>query len=149
MENLDLEAIDYAVHKTVISHRGSSKSVAPDMGMGQIVFLAKANANRSDTHFSPSELLHLMALTNDYRALYEMANQLGFTLVKRDAAADTSVFAAFIHNAKEQGDVALAIETALEDGRITRDESQNIHARINGARQALDTLESAVDKSAE
>lgn len=140
---LDLEAVDYLVHQTVVGNRGMSKTVAPDMGLGQQSFLNKSNHNRHDTHFSPAELLQLMRGMNDYRILEEIACQCGFRLVSNDLKTGLSLLEAMMASDSEHGDFAKEFVKANADGVIKKHEELKGLNEIDEEIRALECKKSA------
>lgn len=136
--DLDLDAVDYLVHQTVVGNRGMSKKVAPDMGISQQSFLNKSNHNRHDTHFSPTEMLQLMHGMNDYRVLEEVARQCGFRLVANVVDKNISLLDAIMAADSEHGDFAKHFVKANSDGVIKKAEELKGLSEIDEEIRALE-----------
>ena len=115
-----------AAHKTVKEYPGGAEALGVRIGMSGAVLRNKVNPNNSTHHLSLAEASEIMGVTGDDRMLHALAAEHGYVLRRVEGAASGSVIGAVLAVSKRQGDLAQAVATSLEDGKITPNESSEI-----------------------
>lgn len=115
-----------AAHKTVKDYPGGAEALGVRIGMSGAVLRNKVNPNNSTHHLSLAEASEIMGVTGDDRMLHALAAEHGYVLRRVEGAASGSVIGAVLAVSKRQGDLAQAVATSLEDGKITPNESSEI-----------------------
>ncbi len=115
-----------AAHKTVKDYPGGAEALGVRIGMSGAVLRNKVNPNNSTHHLSLAEASEIMGVTGDDRMLHALAAEHGYVLRRVEGVASGSVIGAVLAVSKRQGDLAQAVATSLEDGRITPNESSEI-----------------------
>lgn len=118
--------INDAAHKTVKDYPGGAEALGVRIGMSGAVLRNKVNPNNSTHHLSLAEASEIMGVTGDDRMLHALAAEHGYVLRRVEGVASGSVIGAVLAVSKRQGDLAQAVATSLEDGRITPNESSEI-----------------------
>jgi hypothetical protein len=110
-----------AAYHTVHGFPGGAKALAPRLGMAPSTLSNKVDP-MVDTHkLSLTEALAAMLATGDFSILNVLAEQTGHVVLPAGSfgdMADTAVLELFARIQVEQGDVARALLSALEDGRF-------------------------------
>lgn len=92
--------------------------------MSPAVLRNKVNPNCSTHHLTLAEADELMTVTGDHRILAALAAEQGYTLARIDAQADAaSVIASQLRATAAQGRLAVILEVALSDGKLSRNEA--------------------------
>jgi len=115
-----------AAHKTVKDYPGGAEALGVRIGMSGAVLRNKVNPNNSTHHLTLAEASEIMGVTGDDRMLHALAAEHGYVLRRVEGAASGSVIGAVLAVSKRQGDLAQAVATSLEDGKITPNESSEI-----------------------
>lgn len=137
-----MEEIHRAIHEALLD--AGPKQVAHLMGTSHTNLLNRANPN-DDTHrLNVEQFLQILVHTNDMRPLQAMAHAFGFDLVAKESVRPQQLAQALLHMAKEIADVTQAVAVALDDGRVSQTEKQQIKRELAGARESLDVLEQSV-----
>jgi len=115
-----------AAHKTVKEYPGGAEALGIRIGMSGAVLRNKVNPNNTTHHLGWTEASEIMGVTGDDRMLHALAAEHGYVLRRVEGAASGTVIGAVLAVSKRQGDLAQAVATSLEDGRITPNESSEI-----------------------
>lgn len=135
-------ALQHAVKKT---WKHGTQALAAALGMSSDkVLLAKVSPDRDDTHCSPEEMLQIMAVTGDHSALFAMAEDLGYVLLKNPAHGQTADIECTKHlvvTVREFGEFIETVTEAASDRDINANELKEIHAKCADAQAALLSLD--------
>lgn len=146
MSDLNLEEIDYLVHHITKDNRGKAKLWGPELGLSQVSLTNKTNPNITDTHLTPTELLHLMWVSKDFRVLDAFVRQL--SPVKGQAVP---LLKAMMIADKEHGDFSNLFIEADEDGRISPSEEarglKEIYEEIEALKQKAESFKAYARQS--
>lgn len=142
-----MDQLDIAIHHTAHEAQGGLPALARSLGMGEQV-LRNKTCPTTDTHkLSLREALAMMDATNDDRILQVLADLRGYTLSRNRQPASATIMAAVLSTDTAHGDIARAIQSALEDGVLTEREKANIADFVNKEQAALDELRITVVRS--
>lgn len=100
----------------------------------------KASPQMTGHQFNVHELRAAMLVADDYRAMYALANDCHHACVplsNEKFIADQHLLDALLKVTREEGDVALAIQRALADGKITAEEFREIESEIDDVLRAI------------
>lgn len=133
--------LEWAIQQTVHEKRGAAKRLADAIGTSHQVLLNKVNPEVVNNHLTVREAVSLMQHTGCVLILEEVASELGYSVIKDNAAA-VPLAEAVLKVMKEHGDVGGAIAAAGK--HINQNEARSICKEISEARLALDALEASV-----
>ena len=138
-----MDHIDQAIYSTVHDSELSAKQIATLMGMSHQVLLNKANAQCESHKLTLREALQLQMITGNRRITEAMSVELD-TYADDIKRAAPSLMESMLNAAREQGDVARAIQESLQDGKFTLREREQCQREINEAIEALKQVSRAV-----
>lgn len=134
----EMDVMDAAYH-CVHDYPGGVPSLAPRVGMNANTLMNKVALNNSTHHLSLREATTIQAATKDTRIVAAMARTLGGVFISLDTDTQHSTMEQVMHMAKEFGDVLQAVNDAVSDGRVTRNEmlacerqAAELQAALNG-----------------
>ncbi|SEL13100.1 hypothetical protein SAMN05216359_105309 [Roseateles sp. YR242] len=134
-----------ALQRAVKEFKLGTKALAAAMSNGRdkimsdVVLMAKVNPDRTDTHCSPQEMLQIMDITGDHGALFEMAEEMGYVLLKNPLAGQEPGECSkhLVSCIKEFGEFVETVSSAAADNDITHNELKDIHGRCADAQAAI------------
>lgn len=141
-----------AFHQTVHSAPGGCEAIAPRMGMSAAILRNKANPNSTTNKPTLDEADRLMGITGDHAVLHALAANHGYVCVKVEEGAEASDMAVLEMITlvwQTNGEVGAAVNEALADGRITRQEVERIRGAIKRAERALENVAARVEGMAD
>jgi hypothetical protein len=142
-----------AFHQTVHSAPGGCESIAPRMGMSAQVLRNKANPNSATNKPTLDDADRLMGLTGDYRLLFALAQNHGFTCTKIDEqpSSDMAVLESVTDIWAKLGQLGAEVHKAMADGRIEAHEVKAIEtltfAAFRPMMQLVDRVNSMAEKA--
>ncbi|MBL8387029.1 MAG: phage regulatory CII family protein [Hydrogenophaga sp.] len=130
-------------------YRHDVKKLAPRMGMKAGTLYNKADAD-TDSHNQPTlrDVVSLTELTGDYSvldALNEMFGRAAFDVAPHAQVSDAALLELLTQLGIEKGDFHRALHEALEDGKFSTKELQQIRATAFDLVSALMTLVARVE----
>lgn len=141
---MTLDDVFFSLHQTARRAAGGISGVARRLGKREKTLMTKLDP-ADDTHQpTVGEWQAILLDTGDLQSLEAFAAIFDCKLVTRTAETSVSVMTAVLHAVTEHGDVARAIDEAMEDGEITPQERARIIREISEARRALDILENTL-----
>lgn len=134
-------ALDIAIYQTVHDFPGGAAALSRQTGIAPSSLANKANMAIDERHFSPSELLAIMCISQDFRILNALCAECGFVCQAepRQARSSADLLGQFASIVKEQGDLATALIDSHSDGVITHNERKEI------TREALEVIAALQD----
>ena len=141
-----------AIHKAAVSHRGGIESIAAQLGVsGQIL---RNQLVGNDRHKLPIETAETLMDILDSDALADAAaRQRSGVFVKLPAAGDNAgdlaVLELVTHVWRANGDIGLAIDDALADGRVDRSEVERVRKAIYAMQKTLHAMLQRLEGMAE
>lgn len=125
--------VDLAIYNTVHDFRRGelrgAAGLAELLGKNPGTFANKANPAMPGHHFTAPELIAIMNQARDYRILHAVAHACHHSAIYLDDYSDVSDMAlldAYAAMHKEIGETAGVIREAIADGKITREEFNEI-----------------------
>jgi len=115
-----------AAYDTVHQYPGGSEALAPRLEMSAAVLRGKVNPNNDRNLLSLQEADALMGKTGDFRILHALCANHGFVALLVDAPQSGSVITSLLDAASANGDLSQLVRDAMSDGRITRNEADQI-----------------------
>lgn len=141
-----LTVADAAYH-TVHDYPGGAVAVAHRLGANAAVLSHKVSPTCGTHHLSLDESVRIMELTGDHRVLVALCRRLGYLdpipSVAYDGIADDALLDLVARMHAEGGDVSRVLSAALTDGRITRDECDELAVQ---AQEAMTAIAALVDR---
>lgn len=124
---------DYPLDNLKARPRGAV-ALAPLVGRSAAVLANKVNPTLDTHHLTVDEAVLIQHAAKDYRILYAEASALGHVCIKLvdySGIPDIELLKAYTHFNKEVGDTADAINSALADGDITKQEFNRISKEMD------------------
>jgi hypothetical protein len=122
----------------------NTKALATLMNMPAVSLLQRANANYDGAWFNVKHLYALLLHSQDMRPLAALADEFGYTVVKREQPQPIDVHQALGKLAFEISEVTIETFGAMGDGRVDQIERARILREISHAEAALDQLKASV-----
>lgn len=119
-----------AAHLTAHDYPGGARALAARMGLNPTVLSNQLNPNNSDHPLQVRNLMLLMSLTGDHRALHAACLDLGYMALPLPAVADETTSEALTQTCKEFADFLQVVTAALSDGKITKLELRSIRKEL-------------------
>jgi uncharacterized ferritin-like protein (DUF455 family) len=135
--------IDVAVHATIYSSGMTAKKISTRMGMSHQVLINKANTQSTSHKLNLREAVAIMLLTGSYRILNAIETELDIKKRTGKPSPDQLVHDV-LKATGEVGEVALAVNEALKDGRFTPQERERCRNEIDEAIECLTRLRASV-----
>lgn len=132
-----------AFHQTVHGYPGGVEALAVRIGMTAAVLRNKANPNHGYNKPSLDDVDQVMGITGDHRVLHALAGNHGYVCVRMEddvAPSDMAVLEIMTKCWSTNGDFGAAVNRALEDGRITQREIEQIRDAVIRMDQAAHQL---------
>lgn len=120
-----------AAYMTAHDYPGGAKAVALRLGMNPAVLSNKLNPNNKEHILSVSDLMAIMTLTGDHRAMHSMCVELGYVAMPLPSVGVETTTEAITGTCKEFADFLQSVTNALADGKITRLELRGIRKELS------------------
>lgn len=136
-----------ALQRAVKNFRLGTQALAVAMGVSSDkVLLAKVNPERTETHCSPREMLQIMEITGDHSALFEMADEMGYVLIKNPlAGAEVGECAKhLVDSVREFGAFIETVSASAADGVVTLNERKEVAERCARAQAEIIQLDAFI-----
>jgi hypothetical protein len=121
-----------------------TKKLAALMNMPHISLLQRSNSENDAHWFNVKHLYALLLHSQDMRPLAALADEFGYTVVKREQPQPIDVHQALGKLAFEISEVTIETFGAMGDGRVDQIERARILREIDHAEQALAQLKASV-----
>ncbi|MBY0237882.1 MAG: phage regulatory CII family protein [Burkholderiaceae bacterium] len=144
--------ISDAFYKAVHGAVGGCEALAVRMGMSAAVLRNKANPNAAGNVVTLQDADRVMAMTGDHGVLHALAANHGYVCVRVGdsvQASDMAVLEIVTQVWAANGNLGLAVNEALADGRIERYEVERIRTLVFNADRALHELVARLDGMAQ
>ena len=147
-----------AAYHTVHDYPGGCESLAPRLKtlegkpMSPAVLRGKVNPNSHTNVLSLREGDNIMALAGDYRILHALAANHCHVCIKVDAdtpASDLAVLELVTQVWSANGNVGVAVDATLADGRVEHSELERVRAAIYRTQQAMQAMLARLEQMAE
>ena len=136
--------IDVAVHATIYSSGMPAKEISTRLGMSHHqVLINKANPKSTSHKLNLREAVAIMLLTGNYLILNAIETELDINKRTEKPSPDQLVHDV-LKATGEVGEVALAVNEALKDGRFTPREKEKCRNEIDEAIEYLTRLRASV-----
>ena len=137
-----------AYHELVKHFPGGARALAPLVGMNPGTLSNKVNPNIDTHHLSAAEGVAIQAASQNFEPIKADATTLGgvFTLLPKlpDDIDDQKILTLYLELQEEQGQTAMEIREALDDGEVSARELRGITKEafedIAKQRELLDAL---------
>jgi hypothetical protein len=111
--------------------------------MSAAVLRNKANPNTAQNKPTLDDVDRVMGLTGDHGVLMALAAKHGYVCVAIDEeahASDVALIEIMTRCWKRNGDFGMAVNAALEDGRVTKQEVEIVLATVRQFEQSMHQL---------
>ena len=131
-----------AAYMTAHDYPGGAKALAMRMGVNVPVLQNRLNPNNNDHHLTVRDLMAMMTMSGDHRALHAACLELGYmalplpTQVGDDMTAD-----ALTDTCKEFADYLQSVTGALADNKVTTIELRRVRKELGEMVAAAGKLE--------
>ncbi len=119
-----------AAYLTAHDYQGGARALAVRLGVNPAVLSNKLNPNNTEHHLSVRDLLAIMTMTGDLRAMHAICLELGYVALPLPSITDETTTEAIADTCKEFGAFLHTVTTALNDGRITKLELRKIRTEL-------------------
>lgn len=141
MSNSVIDAACMTAH----DYPGGVKALAARMNKSYHVLYHKLNPNDQANHLTVAEMMQIMQLTGDHRALFAACTALGYTAMPLPSVADVkSIPDAMINTTREFAGFLQSATDALADGTVTALELKRVVQDLGELVAAAVRLESLV-----
>jgi hypothetical protein len=135
-----LTPLELAIHQTGADHKGGIKDLSQKMAVSYSTLANKLNPACEGHRLSIHEALSLMLITRNFSILHVIADECGFVLTPKgepNNSGDQALLEAYGKVHAENGDIARALLGALEDGKFTPNEINEITREVHENVEAL------------
>jgi len=143
----DIDDLMHALSRAVKKRDGGISAMATELGVSTRNLYSKLDPN-DELHLLSLPLfvaiLHRLSSENAGEVLDTLSSMFGYQLATRSRSRARNVAGGVIHAMSEFGDVVRAVESALEDGRISDEERRAIIRESAEARKSLIALENTL-----
>lgn len=121
-----------------------TKKLAALMNMPHISLLQRSNSENDAHWFNVKHLYALLLHSQDMRPLAALADEFGYSVVKREQPEAIDVYQALSKVSLEISELTVETHGAMGDGRVDQVERQRILREIDHAEHALAQLKASV-----
>jgi hypothetical protein len=132
-----------AFYQTVHDTPGGCEALAVRMNMSSAILRNKANPNAAGNTPGLFETDRIVGITGDHRLVHVFAANHGYVCVKvekAESASDMGVLELMTKYWSTNGEVGTEIMKALADGKITKDELEQVHAAVKRTERDLEQV---------
>lgn len=137
------DPIETAAYDLVHDYPGGAKRMAAKVNMNAGTLQHKVNPSMETHHLTLKESVSLMFVSRDFRLLHAICHELGHACLcagEYKDMADAEFLNHFSHAVSEFGEMAAAINKALDDGKITPAEIRAVRKETLEAIAALASI---------
>jgi hypothetical protein len=127
--NMSQTVLD-AAHATAHDYPGGTRALAVRMALNPAVLSNQLNPNNNDHPLQVRNLMLMMSLTGDMRALHAACLDMGYMALPIPTVADETTTEALVHTCKEFADFIQVVSASLSDGKITKLELRKIRKEL-------------------
>ncbi len=140
-----------AAYLTAHDYPGGAKTLALRLGVNAAVLSNKLNPNNSEHHLSVRDLIAIMTMTGDLRAMHSICLEFGYVALPLPTIANETTTEAIADTCKEFGEFLHTVTSALGDGKITKLELRKIRtelARLIAVAGKLESITASMEAAA-
>lgn len=127
-----MNSVQDAAYLTAHEYPGNVPALAARMEVNPTVLSHKLNPNNTTHHLTISELMTIMVMTNDHRALHAMCIQLGYMALPLPTnTTNETTTEAITDTVKEFADFLQAVTKALADNKVTKLELRTVRKELS------------------
>jgi hypothetical protein len=127
-----MNSVQDAAYLTAHEYPGNVPALAVRMEVNPTVLSHKLNPNNITHHLSINELMTIMVMTNDHRALHAMCMQLGYMALPLPTnTTNETATEAITETVKEFSDFLQAVTKALADNKVTKIELRTVRKELS------------------
>lgn len=131
-----------AAYMTAHDYPGGAKALALRLNVNSAVLSHKLNPNDQANHLTVADLMAIMALTGDHRALHAACMELGYmALPLPSQVGDDETTEALTATCKEFSDYLQSVTGSLADNKVTATELRRIRKELGEMVAAAGKLE--------
>lgn len=120
-----------AAYLTAHEYPGGVPALAVRMKAKSAAVLShKLNPNNSDNHLSLTDLMTMMAMTNDHRVLHAMCMELGYMALPLPTVEDETTAEAIVETCEKFADYLKSVTTTMADNKVTKTELRNVRKNL-------------------
>jgi hypothetical protein len=119
-----------AAYLSAQDYPGGAKALATRMEQKPAVLSHKLNPNDTANHLTVSDLMKIMVLTGDHRALHAAAQELGYMLIPLPSVDEETATDAITDTVKEFSDFLQVVTKSLVDKKITKTELRQVRKEL-------------------
>lgn len=119
-----------AAYLTAHEYPGGVPALAARMGKNGAVLRHKLNPNDQANHLTVADLMTIMAMTGDHRALHAACMELGYMALPLPHIGDESITEAITDTVKEFSDLLRAVTKVMADGKVTKLEVRSVRKEL-------------------
>lgn len=119
-----------AAYLTAQDYPGGARALALRMEVNQAVLAHKLNPNDSANHLTVRDLMTIMVLTGDHRALHAACAELGYMALPLPAVDDDTATEAITETVKEFSEFLQAVTQSLSDNKVTKLELRKVRKEL-------------------
>lgn len=119
-----------AAYLTAHEYPGGVPALAARMGKNGAVLRHKLNPNDQANHLTVADLMTIMTMTGDHRALHAACIELGYMALPLPHIGDESITEAITDTVKEFSDLLRAVTKVMADGKVTKLEVRSVRKEL-------------------
>lgn len=132
-----------AAYLTAHDYPGGIAALAVRIGAKNASVLShKLNPNNQDNHLTVSDLMVIMVMTGDHRALHAACLSLGYMALPLPESTDDATADSITDTVKEFSEFLQSVTAALADKKITKTELRTVRKELSDLVSASSRLES-------
>ncbi len=135
-----------AAYMTAHDYPGGARALATRLGVNATVLSNRLNPNNSDHHLTVRDLMAMMVMSGDHRAMHAICLDLGYVAMPLPSITDETTTEAIADTCQEFGEFLHTVTAALADGRITKLELRRIRTELAKLIATAGKLESITAK---
>ncbi len=135
-----------AAYMTAHEYPGGATALAVRLGVNAAVLSNRLNPNNNDHHLYVRDLMAIMTISGDHRALHAACLELGYTAMPLpDSSSKQTTSEALTSTCKEFSDYLQSVSGALADNKVTAIELRCVRQHLGEMVAAAGNLESILE----
>jgi hypothetical protein len=130
-----------AAYLTAQDYPGGAKALAVRMEQKPAVLSHKLNPNDTANHLTVTDLMTIMVMTGNHRALHAACLEFGYMALPLPAQTDDMTTDALTDTCKEFADYLQSVTGALADNKVTANELKKVRKELGEMVAAAGKLE--------
>lgn len=127
-----MNSVQDAAYLTAHEYPGNVPALAARLHVNPTVLSHKLNPNNTTHNLTVADLLAIMTLTADHRALHAMCMQMGYMALPLPTnTTDETTTEAITDTVKEFSDFLQAVTKALADNKVTKLELRTVRKELS------------------